>query len=85
MGMTGGQMAPTTLIIRRRHTCTVMVVIRICTAILKYHHLPPLISRAHARVTRQSVETVGVPYQAKKAIRKAFENSIYGQQGFFTR
>ena len=57
-GMTGGQMAPTTLVGMKTATC-------------------PYGGTAY--VTRQSVQSVPAIRKAKKAIRKAFENSMAGK------
>ena len=76
-GMTGGQMAPTTLIGQKTTTCPY-------GRDPELHRYPPNISAlaAHLRgtcyVTRQSVDTVASIAKAKKAIRKAFEASMKG-------
>lgn len=76
-GMTGGQMAPTTLLGQKTTTCPY-------GRQPDLHGYPLNISELAARlrgtcyVTRQSVDTVGAIRQAKRAIRKAFEASMQG-------
>ena len=76
-GMTGGQMAPTTLIGQKTTTCPY-------GRDPELHGYPLNITElaAHLRgtcyVTRQSVDTVASIAKAKKAIRKAFEASMKG-------
>ena len=73
--MTGGQMAPTTLLGQKTSTCPY-------GRVPELHGYPLNITElaSHLQgtcyVTRQSVETVAAIRQAKKAIRKAFENSM---------
>lgn len=76
-GMTGGQMAPTTLIGQKTSTCPY-------GREPDLHGYPLNITELASRlrgtcyVTRQSVDTVASIRQAKKAIRKAFEASMQG-------
>ncbi len=77
-GMTGGQMAPTTLLGMKTSTCPY-------GRDPKLHGYPLNITdlaatlEGTAFVSRQSVETVGAIRKAKKAIRHAFENSMNGK------
>ena len=76
-GMTGGQMAPTTLIGQKTSTCPY-------GRDPEIHGYPLNITEiaAHLQgtcyVSRQSVDTVASIMKAKKAIRKAFEASMQG-------
>ena len=76
-GMTGGQMAPTTLLGQKTTTCPY-------GRDAELHGYPLNITDLASRlegtcyVTRQSVETVPAIHKAKKAIRKAFEASMKG-------
>ena len=76
-GMTGGQMAPTTLLGQKTATCPY-------GRDAELHGYPLNIKDLASRwegtcyVTRQSVETVPAIHKAKKAIRKAFEASMKG-------
>lgn len=76
-GMTGGQMAPTTLLGQKTATCPY-------GRDAELHGYPLNITDLASRlegtcyVTRQSVETVPDIHKAKKAIRKAFEASMKG-------
>ena len=76
--MTGGQMAPTTLVGMKTATCPY-------GRDVKLHGYPLNITdlatnlEGTAYVTRQSVHTVVAIHKAKKAIRKAFENSMNGK------
>ncbi len=76
-GMTGGQMAPTTL--EGMVTATTPYGRRVD---LNGHHLniSPLLAQLEGTcyVTRQSVHTAAAVRKAKKAIRTAFENSMKG-------
>ena len=76
-GMTGGQMAPTTL--EGMVTATTPYGRRVD---LNGHHLniSPLLAQLEGTcyVTRQSVHTAAAVRKAKKAIRQAFENSMKG-------
>lgn len=77
-GMTGGQMAPTTLVGMKTATCPF-------GRDPKLHGYPLKITEMAAQlegtayVTRQSVETVAAIRKCKKAIRHAFENSMNGK------
>ena len=76
-GMTGGQMAQTTLLGQKTATCPY-------GRDAELHGYPLNITDLASRlegtcyVTRQSVETVPAIHKAKKAIRKAFEASMKG-------
>ncbi|MCD8305000.1 MAG: thiamine pyrophosphate-dependent enzyme [Prevotellaceae bacterium] len=76
-GMTGGQMAPTTLLGMKTSTCPY-------GRDVDLHGYPLNITEiaAHlegtAYVTRQAVHTVAAINRAKKALRKAFEYSMHG-------
>ena len=76
-GMTGGQMAPTTLLGQKTANCPY-------GRDAELHGYPLNITDLASRlegtcyVTRQSVETVPAIHKAKKAIRKAFEASMKG-------
>ena len=77
-GMTGGQMAPTTLLGMKTVTCPY-------GRDPKLHGYPLKIADIAAQlegtcyVTRQSVQNVAAINKAKKAIRKAFEYSMQGK------
>ncbi|MCF0160667.1 MAG: 2-oxoglutarate oxidoreductase, partial [Bacteroidaceae bacterium] len=77
-GMTGGQMAPTTLLGMKTATCPM-------GRDEKLHGYPLKISDLAAQlegtcyVSRQAVHSVSAIRNAKKAIRKAFENSMKGK------
>lgn len=77
-GMTGGQMAPTTLLGQKTSTCPY-------GRDPKLHGYPLNITELAAKlegtcyVTRQSVDTVASIRQAKKAIKKAFTASMEGK------
>ena len=77
-GMTGGQMAPTTLLGQKTSTCPY-------GRDPKLHGYPLNITELASKlegtcyVTRQSVDTVASIRQAKKAIRKAFTASMEGK------
>ncbi|MBR3514229.1 MAG: 2-oxoglutarate oxidoreductase [Bacteroidaceae bacterium] len=77
-GMTGGQMAPTTLMGQKTSTCPY-------GRQADLHGFPLHITDIAATlegtcyVTRQSVHTVAAIRKAKAAIRKAFENSMAGK------
>lgn len=77
-GMTGGQMAPTTLIGQKTATCPFGRTPDIHGYPL---NMTDLASRLEGicYVTRQSVDTVASINKAKKAIRKAFEASMLGK------
>ena len=74
-GMTGGQMAPTTLLNMKTSTCP-------HGRDVEHNGYPIKISDLLAQldgtcyVTRQSVNTAGAIRKAKKALQKAFENSM---------
>ena len=74
-GMTGGQMAPTTLMGMKTATCPY-------GRVPELHGFPLHITDVAATlegtcyVTRQAVDSVANVVRAKKAIRKAFENSL---------
>lgn len=77
-GMTGGQMAPTTLLGQKTSTCPY-------GRDPKLHGYPLNITELASKlegtcyVTRQSVDTVASIRQAKKAIKKAFTASMGGK------
>lgn len=77
-GMTGGQMAPTTLLGQKTSTCPY-------GRDPELHGYPLKMTEIAAQldgtcyVTRQSVDTVASVRAAKKAIRKAFESSMAGK------
>ena len=77
-GMTGGQMAPTTLLGQKTSTCPY-------GRTPELHGYPLNITELAAQLrgtcygTRQSEETVSAIRQAKKALRKAFEASMAGK------
>ena len=77
-GMTGGQMAPTTLMGQKTSTCPY-------GRVAELHGYPLRITEMAAQlegtcyVTRQSVDTVASIRSAKRAIRKAFDASMAGK------
>ncbi|HOO86009.1 MAG TPA: thiamine pyrophosphate-dependent enzyme [Prolixibacteraceae bacterium] len=73
-GMTGGQMAPTSLVGQETSTCPFGRDVDINGYPMKITELVAQLPGA-AFVTRQSVHTPGNVRKCKKAIRKAFENS----------
>ena len=77
-GMTGGQMAPTTLVGQKTSTCPYGRDPELHGYPLK---MPEIAAQLEGTcyVTRQSVETVGAINKAKKAIRKAFEANMAGK------
>lgn len=77
-GMTGGQMAPTTLIGMKTATCPYGRNPEIHGYPLKMTEIAATLQGA-CYVTRQAVHTVAAIRKAKKAIRKAFENSLQGK------
>lgn len=77
-GMTGGQMAPTTLLGMKTATCPYGRIPEIHGYPLKMTEIAATL-QGTCYVTRQSVHTVGAIRKAKKAIRKAFENSMQGK------
>ena len=74
-GMTGGQMAPTTLMGMKTATCPQGREAAIHGFPLKFTDLAAKLEGT-CYVTRQSVHSVAAIRKAKKAIRKAFENSL---------
>ncbi len=77
-GMTGGQMAPTTLVGMKTATCPYGRNPEIHGYPLKMTEIAATL-QGTCYVTRQSVHTVVAIRKAKKAIRKAFENSMQGK------
>ena len=77
-GMTGGQMAPTTLVGMKTSTSPYGRDVHLHGYPLKMADIAAQLEGT-AYVTRQSVQTVGAIRKAKKAIRKAFENSMAGK------
>ena len=77
-GMTGGQMAPTTLIGQKTATCPYGRDPEIHGYPLNITDLASRL-RGTCHVTRQSVDSVGSITKAKKAIRKAFEANMQGK------
>lgn len=77
-GMTGGQMAPTTLIGMKTATCPYGRNPKIHGYPLKMTEIAATL-QGTCYVTRQAVHTVAAIRKAKKAIRKAFENSLQGK------
>lgn len=77
-GMTGGQMAPTTLLGQKTATCPYGRVPELHGYPLKITELAAQL-QGTCYVTRQSVDTVASILKAKKAIRKAFEASMQGK------
>ena len=73
-GMTGGQMAPTTLMGMKTSTCPYGRVADLHGYPLKFTEIAATLEGT-CYVTRQSVHSVAAIRKAKKAIRKAFENS----------
>ncbi len=76
-GMTGGQMAPTTLMGMKTSTCPYGREAAIHGYPVKMTEIAAQLEGT-AYVTRQSVHTVAAIRKAKKAIRHAFENSMAG-------
>ena len=76
-GMTGGQMAPTTLVGMKTATCPYGRDPEIHGYPLKMTEIAATLTGT-AYVTRQSVQSVAAIRKAKKAIRKAFEASMKG-------
>ena len=77
-GMTGGQMAPTTLVGQKTATCPYGRDTQLHGYPLKMADIAAGLEGT-AYVTRQSVQSVAAIRKAKKAIRKAFENSMAGK------
>lgn len=76
-GMTGGQMAPTTLLGQKTATCPYGREPQLHGYPLNLTELASHLEGT-CYVTRQSVETVASIHKTKKAIRKAFEASMKG-------
>ena len=76
--MTGGQMAPTTLVGMKTSTSPYGRDVHLHGYPLKIADIAAQLEGT-AYVTRQSVETVPAIRKAKKAIRKAFENALAGK------
>jgi len=74
-GMTGGQMAPTTLEGMKTSTCPYGRDVKLNGYPLKITNILKELEGTRY-VTRQSVHTAAAVRKAKKAIRKAFENSM---------
>lgn len=74
-GMTGGQMAPTTLLGMKTSTCPYGRIPEVHGYPLKMTEIAATL-QGTCYVTRQSVQSVGAIRKAKKAIRKAFESSM---------
>ena len=74
-GMTGGQMAPTTLEGMKTATCPYGRDVKLNGYPLKITNILKELEGTRY-VTRQSVHTAAAVRKAKKAIRKAFENSM---------
>ncbi len=77
-GMTGGQMAPTTLVGMKTATCPYGRDVDLHGYPLKITEIAAQLEGT-AYVTRQSVQSIPAIRKAKKAIRKAFENSMAGK------
>lgn len=77
-GMTGGQMAPTTLVGMKTSTCPYGRDVTIHGYPLNITDIAATL-QGTAYVTRQSVENVAAIKKAKKAIKHAFENSMNGK------
>ncbi len=77
-GMTGGQMAPTTLLGQKTATCPYGRVPEIHGYPINITEMAALLPGA-CFVTRQSVESVASINKAKKALRKAFEANMTGK------
>ena len=76
--MTGGQMAPTTLLGMKTATCPYGREVSLHGYPLKITELAASLDGT-CYVTRQSVHTVAAINRAKRAIRKAFEYSMQGK------
>ena len=77
-GMTGGQMAPTTLLGQKTSTCPYGREPALHGYPLKITEIAATLEGT-CYVTRQSVENVAAIRKAKKALRKAFEASMAGK------
>jgi 2-oxoglutarate ferredoxin oxidoreductase subunit beta len=76
-GMTGGQMAPTTLIGMKTATCPYGRDVQLHGYPLKMTEIAATLDGTQY-VSRQAVHTVAAIRRAKAAIRKAFETSMHG-------
>ncbi len=76
-GMTGGQMAPTTLLGMKTSTCPYGRTVELHGYPLNITEMATSL-RGTAFVTRQAVHTVAAINRTKKAIRKAFDYSMRG-------
>ena len=77
-GMTGGQMAPTTLIGQKTATCPYGRDVKLHGYPLKMTEIAATLAGT-CYVTRQTVYSVGAINKAKKAIKKAFQLSMEGK------
>ena len=77
-GMTGGQMAPTTLLGQKTVTCPYGREVALHGYPLKIADIAAILPGT-CYVTRQTVDTVPAIRKAKNAIRKAFEYSMQGK------
>ena len=77
-GMTGGQMAPTTLLDMKTSTCPYGRNTELNGYPIKISDLLAQLDGT-CLVTRQAVHTAGAIRKAKKMLRKAFENSMAGK------
>ena len=77
-GMTGGQMAPTTLMDMKTSTCPYGRNVALNGYPLKISNLLAQLEGT-CLVTRQAVHTAAAVKKAKKMLRKAFENSMQGK------
>ncbi len=77
-GMTGGQMAPTTLVGMKASTCPLGRDIALNGYPLRITEMLAQLEGT-CYVTRQSVHTASSVKKTKRAIRKAFENSMEGK------
>ncbi|MBQ0158200.1 MAG: 2-oxoglutarate oxidoreductase [Bacteroidales bacterium] len=77
-GMTGGQMAPTTLVGQKTVTCPYGRDPKLHGYPLRFAEMANLLEGT-SYVTRQSVQSVAAIRKAKKALRHAFEISMSGQ------
>lgn len=77
-GMTGGQMAPTTLLGMKTATCPYGREVSLHGYPLKITEIAATLDGT-CYVTRQAVHTVAAINRTKKAIRKAFEYSMQGK------
>jgi 2-oxoglutarate ferredoxin oxidoreductase subunit beta len=76
-GMTGGQMAPTTLVGMKKATCPYGRDVKLHGYPLKMTEIAATLEGTQY-VSRQAVHTVAAIRRAKAAIRKAFETSMHG-------